>query len=132
MKMTNKEYKQARELAEDAYELGTFETYTMWGHANHYMKPNDIKKMRQEYKEAKKEKEAFTLDGFGNRALVIPTDNGFVLQSYYTEVAKIVDGKFYRLWDGFSTTTLKHVNIFRRHYGFDTLSKREWIELEVA
>lgn len=131
MTMTNKQYKQAREEAENAYELDTFVTYSMWGHANRYMKPGDQKDMRKEYREIKADRNAFALEGFNGRALVIPVENGYILQSYYTKVAVIRNGEFFRTWEGFSVTTLKHVNAFRSFAGMQALSKREWIEMEV-
>lgn len=133
--MTNKEYKRARENAESASEIYTFEFYVDngWGgYYNRYMKPEDIKEMRQDYKEEKRENKAFSLDSFNGRALIIPTESGYILKSYYTEVCKVVNGEFIKVWDGFSVTTLKHVNIFREFLGLDALNKREWIELEAA
>ena len=48
------------------------------------------------------------------KARVIETDNGeTVLMSYDTEVCKITkSGEFVRLWDGYSATTMHHVNSF--------------------
>ena len=128
--MTNKEYKAAREEHEQAYELDTFTTYSIWGHENRYMKPDDLKEMGQEYKEIKATKKAFALDDFGGRALVIPTESGYILKSYYTDVCEIRENKFIKLWQGYSNTTLKHINAFRSNYNFPTISKREWIEME--
>ena len=130
--MTNKEYKQAREYAENASELFTFEKYNgvSW-YPSRYMDGNDIKELRTEYRNDTKTNKAFSLDGFGNRAVIIPTNSGFILKSYYTEVAEIRNGNFIRLWNGFSVTTLKHINLFRNFAGLKTISKREWIEMEV-
>lgn len=51
MKMTNKEYKAAREEAENTYELETFVTYEgYFGYPSRYMKPEDIKDLRAEYR----------------------------------------------------------------------------------
>lgn len=133
--MTNKEYKRARENAESASEIYAFESYVNngWGgYYTRYMKPEDIKEMRQDYKEEKRENKAFSLDGFNGRALIIPTESGYILKSYYTEVCKYEGGEFTKMWDGFSVTTLKHINIFREFLGLDALNKREWIELEAA
>ena len=128
--MTNKEYKAARYEAENAPEIFTFESWNGVSiYPNRYMDSNDIKEMRQEYKVIKADKKAFILDGFGNRALIIPVDGGYILQSYYTKVAIIRNGKFYKTWNGYSVTTLKHINAFRVWAGFKALSKREWIEL---
>jgi len=124
--MTNKEYKNARDLAKNAGELFTFEKYNGW-YVTRFMDANDAREMRKEYKTEKKNG-AFALDGFNNRALVIPTEHGYKLKSYYTDVAEIVDGAFVKTWDGYSVTTMKHINAFREHFGFDRMSKREWIE----
>ena len=126
-KMTNKEYKDARDIAENAPELSTFEHYNGWYIAR-AMDANDAKEMRKDYKTEKKINKAFALDGFNNRALVIPTENGYKLKSYYTDVAEIVGGDFVKTWDGYSVTTMKHINAFREYFGFDRMSKREWIE----
>lgn len=128
--MTNKEYKTARDAHENAYELDTFVSYVgYFGYPNRYMKQEDIKEMREEYKEIKADKNAFALDGFGGRALIIPIEGGYILQSYYTKVAVIRDGVFYKTWDGYSNTTLKHINTFRKWAGFPGISKRDWIEM---
>lgn len=125
--MKNKDYQIARARAEQAEELWTFEKYNGW-YTSRYMDSNDIKDLR---KDLRKEKNSFTLDGFNNRAVVIKTEDGWILRSYYTEVAEMYQGKFIRLWDGYSNTTLKHINAFRNYLGLPGLSKREWIEMEV-
>lgn len=128
--MTNKEYKAARTIAESVDELYTFESWNGYSfYTNKYMDSNDLKEMRQEYKAIKADKKAFALEDFGGRALIIPVDGGYILQSYYTKVAIIRNGKFYKTWNGYSVTTLKHINAFRVWAGFKALSKREWIEL---
>ena len=129
--MTNKEYKQARERAQDAYELDTFVTYEgMFCYPNRYMKPDDLKEIRQEYREMKhNNRDIITLEDFGGRALIIPTETGAILQSYYTKVAEIRDGKFIKLWDGYSKTTHKHIDAFRHYYGLSYVTKRELIEM---
>ena len=129
--MTNKQYTQAREEAERADEVYTFVSYEgIYGRENRYMKPDDIKELRSEYKAIKADRKGFALEGFGNRALIIPVENGYILKSYYTDVAVVRNGEFYKLWDGYSNTTLKHINTFRQFVGMNSLSKREWIELE--
>ena len=129
--MTNKEYKNARDLAENASELYTFEKYNGW-YMTRCMDTNDMREMRNEYKANKKENNAFALDGFNNRALVIPTEHGYTLKSYYTTVAAIVDGDFVKTWDGYSVTTMKHINAFREYFGFARMGKRDWIELDAV
>lgn len=54
-----------------------------------------------------------------------------VLKSYDTDVAEIntKTGDFYRLWNGWSATTAKHVNDFRIQNGLPALSKKSWLAL---
>lgn len=131
--MTNKEYKAARYEAENAPEIFTFESWNGISiYPNRYMSNEDISELRQEYKAIKADNKGYALEGFGGRAIIKITDNGnLILQSYYTDVCMydIKADKFTKTWNGFSVTTLKHVNIFRRFLALDTLSKREWIEL---
>lgn len=56
---------------------------------------------------------------FYGKARVIEQSNGWkYLLSYDIAVAKISpNGNFYRLWDGESVTTTRHVNSFLKHYG---------------
>lgn len=132
MKMTNKQYKAAREEAEAANELETFVTYEgYFGYPNRYMKPEDIKELGAEYRETKQDSKAYALDGFGGRALIIPNGDELILRSYYTDVCRYnpKTDTFTKLWPGFSVTTLKHINIFRSFLSLPTLSKREWIKL---
>lgn len=134
--MTNKEYKAARYEAENAPEIFTFESWNGISiYPNRYMSNQDIKDLRQEYKGIKAENKGYSLDGFGGRAIIkIDHDGSLILQSYYTDVCRydIKTDKFEKTWNGFSVTTLKHINIFRRFLALNELSKREWIELEVA
>lgn len=73
------------------------------------------------------------LDGSNNRALTIETDNGVFLQSYDTIVAFIDNnGNFNKLWDGYSTTTAKHIHTFRLLYNLPGICKKEWKKLETV
>lgn len=91
-----------------------------------YLWSNERSELRQEVKNKGK-----VLSGSNYRACEIKTENGYILQSYYTEVAFIdFDGNFKKLWDGFSVTTLKHVNIFRELHNLKSLSKYEWVMLD--
>ena len=132
--MTNKEYKAARYEAESAPEIYTFEKWPANRfYPTRYMDNNDIRELKAEYRDITKTNKGYALEGFGNRAIVKITDTGdLILQSYYTDVCRynLKTGEFIKLWEGFSVTTLKHVNIFRRFLALNTISKREWIELK--
>lgn len=131
--MTNKEYKAARYEAENAPEIFTFESWNgICIYPNRYMSNQDIKDLRQEYKAIKATDNGYALEGFGGRAIIKPDNNGnLILQSYYTDVCRydVKADKFTKTWNGFSVTTLKHINIFRQFLGLETISKRTWIEL---
>ena len=65
---------------------------------------------------------------FYGKAVVIVEDNGeTVLQSYDTFVCKITkSGEFVRLWSGYSTTTMRHVNSFLQRFGIPGGGKAWW------
>ena len=48
------------------------------------------------------------------------------LQSYDTIVAYIANGKLFKLWDGYSVTTSRHIQAFCYTYGVKGPSKKEW------
>lgn len=78
-----------------------------------------------------------TIDGtrksFYGKARVKELDNGDVeLISYNTIVCRIHNGVFQRLWDGYSATTMRHINAFIDLYGIEGGGKAWWMKLEIA
>ena len=70
---------------------------------------------------------------FYGKAKVIERDSGDVeLRSYNTIVARIRNGRFERLWSGYSATTMNHVNSFIDTFGIDGGGKAWWTSLEVC
>lgn len=66
---------------------------------------------------------------FYGKAKVIDHENGFVsLVSYSTIVCSIdtKTGEFKKHWNGYSLTTMQHINSFRNMYGLETMSKKHW------
>ena len=54
------------------------------------------------------------------------------LKSYQTIVCAIApNGAFFRLWDGYSVTTMNHINEFRINNGLKPLNKKEWKALPI-
>ena len=50
---------------------------------------------------------------FYGKALVIETENGRYLRSYDTIICFLsYGGSFTKLWDGYSVTTMRHINSF--------------------
>lgn len=69
---------------------------------------------------------------FYGKAQVIEQDNGDIeLRSYATIVARIRNGKFERLWSGYSMTTMNHINAFINAFGISGGGKAWWTSLEV-
>ena len=60
-----------------------------------------------------------------NRAITIETDEDIYLQSYDTLILKKNKrtGKVKKLWDGYSKTTLKHINEFLGTH----MNKTDWM-----
>ena len=97
------------------------------------MKTYKIKLMGgTEFTQTKKENEEF-IDGTYKRAKIRTLNDGTQeLYSYKTKVAILTKGgNFIRLWDGYSVTTMKHINEFRRMNGLETICKKNWEALEV-
>ena len=72
---------------------------------------------------------------FYGKAKIIYNDNGeIVLQSYDTCVCKYVisTGKFVRLWDGYSATTMRHINAFLAYMYLPGGGKSWWMNQPVG
>lgn len=55
-----------------------------------------------------------------------------ILVSYDTAVARIAsDGSFHRLRSGYSTTTRRHVNMFRAEHCMPPITKSQWEKMKV-
>ena len=64
---------------------------------------------------------------------ILTVYNGYrTLRSYDTPVAAInQNGKFIRLWQGYSATTMLHINAFRAQYNLKPIGKAEWERLQI-
>lgn len=70
---------------------------------------------------------------FYGKAEAIEHDNGDIeLRSYNTIVARIRNGRFERLWSGYSATTMNHINSFVKTFGISGGGKAWWDSLEVC
>ena len=71
---------------------------------------------------------------FYGKAVVIKDSNGNkYLQSYNTVVCAIdKQGNFYRLWDGYSVSTMNHINDFLYQNDIDGGGKKWWQSLKVV
>lgn len=70
---------------------------------------------------------------FYGKAKVTELDNGDIeLTSYNTVVCRIHNGVLQRLWNGYSATTMRHINAFIGFYGIEGGGKAWWNSLEIA
>ena len=89
-------------------------------------------KKAQVLENAKREGVSVILPNSNNRALAIFNNTAKYLQSYDTLILKVEyfgdKIKISKLWDGYSKTTLKHVNEFMQQYtgALNTFNKKEW------
>lgn len=69
---------------------------------------------------------------YGKAKIVIDEDNTIYLQSYDTLICCInPDNTFNKLWEGYSQTTMRHINSFMRHYNIFSVNKKQWDSLKV-
>lgn len=126
-------YKIRREEHENNYTTSQFEHFNgISCYPCYNMTSEDIKSLRFANKNAIKYHNALKLDGANDRAIILDTGDSVILRSYYTDVCEIEKStlKFTKLWSGFSNTTLKHINLFRKRYNLDTISKYDWVMLK--
>lgn len=66
------------------------------------------------------------------KAKVIEFKGVKYLKSYDTIVCAITaENEFIRLWGDYSPTTQNHINDFCAYYGFETMNKKTWENMEV-
>lgn len=68
---------------------------------------------------------------FGGKAVAIKDGNTVYLQSYDTIVGFVRNGNFHRTWDGYSATTMRHVNAFLAYCSVDGGGKAWWESLPI-
>ena len=67
------------------------------------------------------------------KAFVLQDNDGNVyLQSYRTIVCGFVGGKLERYWDGYSRTTMNHLNDFMKFINMPQMNKKSWNDLKVV
>lgn len=78
--------------------------------------------------------EVSILPNSNNRAIVIETPDKKYLQSYDTLILETdkVTGETVKLWDGYSVTTMKHINQYLPSVGIRTMGKADWTRQEVG
>ena len=69
--------------------------------------------------------------------ILVPEDDAYVLVSYGRNVARLYftdyeNGVMIRLWDGYSQTTMRHINSWLQWHGMNPITKKQWQEMEVV
>ena len=68
---------------------------------------------------------------FYGKAKVTDLGDLILLQSYKTTVCAIKDGRFIRIWNGYSATTMRHINEFIAQNDIPGGGKKWWDDLTV-
>lgn len=68
---------------------------------------------------------------YGKAKVITEDDGSLALKSYETIVMRIVNGVPIRTWDGYSATTMRHVNDFMMQNGFERGGKKDWEKMPV-
>lgn len=129
------EYQRRAQLAKEIAEGECYRSYPMWGVDYTDIIRNIIKNNRKLVRERT---DYMAVDGCDYRCVIrIYTGNHgttYTLVSYDTDVCSInctFDGWYFvRGWDGWTPTTMKHVNAFREQFGFSRMNKYDWLMLD--
>lgn len=130
-----REYRRRAQLAKEIAEGECYRSYPMWGVDYTDTIRNIIKNNRKLVRERT---DYMAVDGCDYRCIIrIYTNNHgtvYTLISYDTDVCSIsctFDGWYFvRGWDGWSVTTMKHINAFREQFGFSRMNKYDWLMLD--
>ena len=68
---------------------------------------------------------------FYKKAFIIERNDGIYLKSYDTLVCRITHGVFQLLWDGYSATTMRHINSFLMEFDIAGGGKAWWEQQEL-
>lgn len=127
----NKEYKNRLEQHETAVDVTPSLHYVgIFGYESAYLDREAQKDLRSDIKD-RKQNGHYVLDGTNNKATwYFDDDGGKVLRSYYTDVARLYEGRLYKLWTGYSATTMNHINQFLYDNGHQMIRKYDWIMID--
>lgn len=127
----SKEYRNRLEQHETAADVTPSLHYVgIFGYESCYLDDDARKELRQDIKDRKSQGHHI-VEGTNNKATwYFDDEGGKVLRSYYTDVARLYEGRLYKLWNGYSVTTLNHINAFLADNGFPTICKRDWVMMD--
>lgn len=81
-----------------------------------------------------KELKATTQKSYYGKALLLEDGDSVKLRSYETIICEYntKTKEFKKIWQGWSKTTAAHIDDFRRLFGLQPVSKREWLTMEAT
>lgn len=65
----------------------------------------------------------------GKAKVVVANDGTATLYSYNTEICRVKDGKFTKVYQGWTATTGRHITAFCNAYGIPYEGKKTWDKL---
>ena len=130
-----REYRERAERARDIVQYEAYRSDWRWG-VDYTDTIREIQ--RRNRKLVRDNNNYMAVDGCDYRCVIryYGDESGtwYTLESYDTDVCSIHctwDGWFFtRKWDGWTPTTMKHVNAFREQFGFAPMNKYEWLMLD--
>lgn len=127
-------YKMRCEEHMRAFDITPSPRYVGWfGYESAYLDSEAQKDLRKDIRERVNGDECHTVvPNTNNKATYyLNEDAEFVLRSYYTDVCSLdSEGNIKKLWEGYSVTTMNHINAFLKEFGEKPLSKHDWIMME--
>ena len=111
--------------------MGYFESLKQ-NYRNDYLTESPRK--REVLDNARKEGNVSILPNSNNRAVVIDAPETVYLQSYDTLILATdkASGDTIKLWDGYTATTMKHINEYLCGRGHRMMGKKDWTAINVG
>ena len=128
------EYKNRLEEHYTAFEVLPCQRYVgIFGYESAYLDSEAQKELRKDVKERVKRGHIKLENTNGKATYYANADGELVLTSYYTDVLSVGYGRTVtKLWEGYSVTTMNHINTFLIGCGLHEISKHDWVMMEVG
>lgn len=96
-----------------------------------YLTQEETSELRREVKDRAKYHGHVIVPNTNNKATFYKDDRGgLVLRSYTTDVLRLYRGRVYKLWQGYSATTARHIDEFMNMNGYRGICKHDWIMID--
>lgn len=97
-----------------------------------YLNNSEVSELKKDVTRRAKKEGTEVLEGTNKKATITWSEDGtIILTSYYTDVLDVLpDGTIVKRWDGYSATTMRHINALMAKLNLPLISKREWVMME--